>query len=279
VVRRIQSLVLAILAVLPHLLGGAIPDAIGYFQDQSWTQLILTVLGIVAPLVIALYLVFRPPEPLVTLKHPRVVRDRGDTRKGLIILVSPLDPQAGNTNNLPTRKNDNAGKIEQMIHTAITTSNAALIDFEHSNLIQPLRAMRAHAQNSGNLRYVWLVSTKKSTTSAHALALRMEHEYAHLEVLHAQTAGYDWLEIAAEDSSEIDALDRTIRIARQTFQDTTRRGLKPKDVVCDVTGGFKSMTVGMTLASLNSARDLQYVPQQSTEPVITDFEIRTNNAS
>jgi hypothetical protein len=275
-VNRLRDALLTILFVLPPLLGGAIPDSIGYFQSSAWPQFTVTVAGVILPVFLGIYFLLRPPEPQVVLKSPRLVRDRSDTRPGLVILVSTLDPQTGNTGNLPSRRDDRMGVIEQAIYTAISNANPRMIDLEHSNLIQPLRAVRAHANNRGHLSHIWLVSTKKSSPSAHLLALYIEKEFPSLVIMHAKRPNYDWLEIAAEDSSETEALERTIRVTKQVFDDAKRLRLKPKDIVCDVTGGFKSMTVGMTLASLHNARDLQYVPQQGEQPVITDFEIRND---
>jgi hypothetical protein len=273
-IQKLRSLIAAITVAMIPLLGGAIPDAIGYYKDGAWPQFLAAVMGVLLAIAVVLYLFFAPQQPKTIINQSRQVRNRNDTRRGLVLLMSPLDPQSKNTNNLPSRREDNTGQIENLIRSAIDSNNATLLDLEHSNLVQPLRAVRAHGQNNGHLQFVWLVSTKKSTPSAHAFALSIKHHFPALEIFHADTPGFDWLEVSVESTSDAESLDRTIAVAQRVFEHSERLGLKPKDLVCDVTGGFKSMTVGITLASLHGARDLQYVGQESVAPVMTDFEVR-----
>ncbi len=58
-------------------------------------------------------------------------------------------------------------------------------------------------------------------------------------------------------------VESTYQAVRHVFeQKAPAEGLSERDVVADITGGTKPMTTGMVLASLDGARDLEYVESQ-----------------
>lgn len=267
-----------------QLFGGAVPDAIGYFSDGKTLQGLITTAGIVGVILLAL-LSFSNREPSARMLEPRSVRTQADTRRGLIILTSRFEPgEKRIKDQIPPNSDRQARQeaINGLLGQAIQNNDTQSLALNNSNLFQAIRAVRAHAEPTpgaqGNLAYVWLLSTAGSTQSAQVLALELEQQFPQLKgrIFHASLADHGYLEIPGQDSDNKELIGRTKEAVTQIFASAEKEQLKPNQLVADVTGGFKTMTIGLTLACLARDRDIQYVSGVPEDPpTIYTFETRT----
>ncbi|MFN8499545.1 MAG: hypothetical protein U0641_16970 [Anaerolineae bacterium] len=154
------------------------------------------------------------------------------------------------------------------------------LDLQHSTLGSTIEAILTHASR---VEHCWLIATRAS---------RDENAGSHIYVpvleayLNAQLHGqckvhcgkiYD---VLLDDDAEV--FTRTLAAMKRCFEEAQRLGIPPSDLVCDLTAGFRSMTLGMVLSCLNGDQDLQmigthYKPNgqvdySQTFPIIFAFE-------
>ena len=120
-----------------------------------------------------------------------------------------------------------------------------------------LHAIRHHAQGplGQRLEHIWLVmqrSNEAVQVAYNALATRVTEEKLDVR-----------LEQIFVDRLDVEA---TYHAVRHVFErEAPAEGLTERDVIADITGATKQMTTGMVLASLDGARDLEYVESERDE--------------
>ena len=75
-------------------------------------------------------------------------------------------------------------------------------------------------------------------------------------------------------------LAKTYRLVRAVFDEAARLGISPREIIADITTGFRSMTLGMVLACLDHTRrrvrghphNDRGLPDGSLLPIIFSFE-------
>lgn len=283
--RSLPVLLGVLLIASVQLFSGAIPDAIGYWNLKQFPQLIVTILGILGVLVLGISsLVNR--EPTSRILASRSVITQKDTRRGLILLASRFDPRGQLSKELPAIDSEENRKkraiaIDDLLKKAIETRDTSFLDIENSNLNQALRAIRVHWKpengETGLLEHIWLLSTGGSTQSAEVLALHLQNQSDFKAKIH-HAGDKKWLEVPGKEGDNKELIERTKDTAARVFKEASESpfSLKSYELVADVTGGFKTMTVGLTLACLARDRDLQYVSSVVTDmPTIYRFETKT----
>lgn len=284
--RSLPVLLGILLIASVQLFGGAIPDAIGYWNTKQIPQLVTTVVGILGVLVLGISSLLNR-EPISRILASRSVVTRNDTRRGLILLASRFDPRGELNKALPVPDSDGNRKkrsnaIDELLKIAIEAQDTTFLEIENSNLNQALRAIRVHwkPQNGedGLLEHIWLLSTAGSSQSAEVLALYLQNQPDFKAQIHH--AGFEkWLEVPGKEGDNKELIERTKDTAGRIFKEASELpfSFKAHELVADVTGGFKTMTVGLTLACLARDRDLQYVSGVETDlPTIYRFETKTS---
>lgn len=116
------------------------------------------------------------------------------------------------------------------------------------------------------LRYLWLVCSRKPLKEPWEAGTQAEpptkprpksqSSYTNAHTLYDRYRG----EIDRVDILQIDDQDNPSEVfakVQHAYQEATRLGLRPEEIVADVTGGTKSMTIGLALAGIPASRDLQ----------------------
>ncbi len=262
---RLRGLLGLFLVAGFQLLAGAVPDAMTAFQEQKWFQAISISIGVLGVFGVVIWS-FLQTEPKAELLPPIQIKTPRDTRRGLLVVVSDFKP-----------KNPFDGSIEEAFNKAMSSNNFEPLKLENSNYQPCLQAVQAHispqmSHERGRLEVVWLMSTTASSSGAHVLAAYLRSIYPTLTVYMARDAGYNELEIPDGTPQDTEVIHRAKAVAEFVFKDAQKRKFKAGDVVADVTGGSKTMSVGLTLACLATDRDIQYYT--GDKPTIYGFNTR-----
>jgi len=151
------------------------------------------------------------------------------------------------------------------------------LQLEQSNLEPTIRAVATHA---GRLVRCWLLSTAGKDTAGALPYARLLAEYLRQRkgVTCEFSYGRDYC-IPLEDDALV--LTKTYEQVRMVLQEAAKAKFTPRDMVADITTGFRSMTLGMVLACLSKDRDIQFVgtrydargqPTGDLFPIVFSFE-------
>jgi hypothetical protein len=214
------------------LLGGAVPDLLGYAEGYwklpentllIW-QLVATFLGIS----FALVLTFIGLNKRIDARVYSVGEVNSSTaRKGLILLISAPET-----------------------YTPEAAQQGYEISFGGENPRvwgAPVKAILAHRTR---LEHLWLISTDSSLPAANKLAIVVRQHLNGLQIHHG--LGY----IVGGDVNSDAAIEKTQIIARKIFSE--ENNLTDRMLVADITGATKPMTLGLAFACLDATRDIQY---------------------
>lgn len=270
------NLPLALGAFLIGLLGNVLASALGgwnlWFIPGHW--IILLTLGLA---VVGLYFRYVRRKRTVVIE----IQERQPTGKaGVILLLSTLNPPTqGTPEEVHQRRAEVAAAIEQIRDSApqsLTAANFTLLN--DTNLMPALRALEWHAQ-AGTLRECWLLGTpndsKPDGTLVYgsawlAIVLQRWFEQLHPE----QKVNFNL--VAPVPPRSYFQLWQTVD---QLFSHSPYR---PENIICDITGGLKLMSVGAALACLTPGRTMQYmasdrdwkgepIAKGKLEPVLVDI--------
>lgn len=135
----------------------------------------------------------------------------------------------------------------------------ALVSQGEPEKVPAVGAIRHH---ESTLKYLWLIFTpppdqepSSPYRSSYSIAQQLRSEYQQRGVV------VDMLEVRDPDNPE-----EVFAKAQYAYQAAARFGLSPADVLADITGGTKSMTVGLAFAGLPSSRDLQFMKPRDYLP-------------
>ena len=105
----------------------------------------------------------------------------------------------------------------------------------------------------GTLEACWLVASPDSVRMAEQLYEKYRDQIPYI----AYGTGY------TVEADEVE--DTYTQVLRIYEQELPQRGLKPEEVIADITGGQKPMTAGMALACLAKNLDMQYMKARRNE--------------
>ncbi|MCW6051344.1 hypothetical protein K4039_14920 [Lyngbya sp. CCAP 1446/10] len=177
--------------------------------------------------------------------------------RGLILLLSPYSPRKQELKNEGTI----APLIELVINTEIeklTQDDFDRLDLFNSNLSPQIKAVEFHA-SQGNLRDIWMISTKSYETkegkkvkgsedSAQILSQYLRFQYG-------QSFDINWQGLSVLDYD----YQGLWRLAEQIFRESA---YKDDVIVADITGGTKMMSVALSMACIPPKRRMQYMDSQ-----------------
>jgi hypothetical protein len=115
----------------------------------------------------------------------------------------------------------------------------------------------------GVLRYVWPLTTQESKT--YRICIEKFIEKFMPDVSCAESVCCE----LPQQNSEIEMIESTKKVIAAIYSQETLNTvvLKPSDIIVDITGGTKAISIGLTFGALDSAIDLQYVEQRKYDVI------------
>jgi hypothetical protein len=248
---RLQQISTAIAS----LFVGMLLSVFSNWLSEQWQNLLPL---IVALTVIAvgfwLFVMIRQPAGIdVLIRAPRTFRAVSEekiyARSGFVGFVPIFTPKAGSKAErltLPKREG------------AIQNLDFDTLNLEESNLAPTIKAILAHRSR---LQHCWLLSTRGKEIAGSLPVARLLAEY--LKQKHGVSCHFHYSE---EESIMLDddalVLSKTYELVRRVFFAAEKMGLPAREMVANITTGFRSMTLGMILACLDKDRDIEFVGTQ-----------------
>jgi len=211
------------------------------------------------------------------------MRERQPTGKaGIILLLSTLNPRArGTTQDEIRQHNQQVQAAAERIAAMRDVATLTEADFQlllETNLEPALRAVEFH-HKAGTLRECWVVGTADERNEQGQVTRRGSAWLAPVlqrwfERLHP--------EHKVRFQPAVEVLPRDYVTLWNKVDAIFRRGpYRANNVICDITGGLKLMTVGAALACIEEGRTMQYmatdrdwrgepIPQGEMRPVLVD---------
>ncbi|MEM1279183.1 MAG: hypothetical protein AAGG53_03980 [Cyanobacteria bacterium P01_H01_bin.152] len=239
---------------------------------------ILAAIAVVALIAWFVSLLIQYPSDIeVSIKSPLTIRNRHEAarfaRSAFIGFVPLYRPKRGTAA---------AALSPQERQTAIETLDFDRLQLEESNLEPTITAICAHQTQ---LRHCWLIATLGAEAPGSLPYARLLAEYLHQRK--GLTCDFHYGQqyaVPLEDDALV--LSKTYDLVRQVFAESKRYNILQRGIVADITTGFRSMTLGMVLASLDRSRDIEFIgtrynsdgePQGDLTPIIFSFEPALNN--
>ena len=143
----------------------------------------------------------------------------------------------------------------------------------HRASVTPTWAERSAAgDKAAPLRYVWLITTKDSLPYCTCI-----EAFLNKFIPSAQICGRDGMNGICHlaEGGDLELIERTKSILSSIYSQTYLEdfGLTKSDIVVDITGGTKSITIGLIFGALDSVIDIQYVEQQSKRYAVVPLAI------
>ena len=272
---QIERLLSGSLGVLFGLLLSVLSDWL--VQQQQVLIVWLLIAGMI--IIAVILLVIRLRHPLkdidVAIHSPLILRSDEQKRqyahRGFVGFTPLYKPP----------RNSQAAKLsaEELKH-AIENQQIEKLDIEQSNLFPTIQAILTHATK---LEHCWLITTEgknpeESTRPIADLLAKYLHEKAGL--WQCKFHIYDMYTVRLDDDALV--LRNTYDCVKRIFDQATRMGLAPHEIIADFSTGVRSMILGMILASLNRDRDIEFMGTHYDEkgfprgdelfPIIFSFE-------
>ncbi len=214
-------------------------------------------------------IIFRPPIPL----HNALDRERY-ARRGLIAIVSLYNPQ----HHSPAATLTPAQRL-----AAAQAGDYTTLNFLQSNYAPLIKAATSHSKN---LDHCWLISTRAASNDP-AIS---SHTYVPALVNYLRTQLPSTCQFYGhQDNSLVIPIENDLRITASIhdiiqgiYRQARAAGLSENDIVADITGGFRSLPLGMILACLDKERIIQFVgtaydanaqPTGDLFPILFTFEV------
>jgi uncharacterized damage-inducible protein DinB len=220
-----------------------------------------------------LFVMIRQPAGIdVLIRAPRTFRatseERIYARLGFVGFVPIFTPKTGSkTERMTLQKRE----------TAIQSLDFDKLNLEESNLEPTIKAILAH---SSRLEHCWLLSTRGKDIAGSLPVARLLAEY--LRQKHGLSCQFHYSE---EESITLDddalVLSKTYELVRRVFLAADKKDLPAREMVANITTGFRSMTLGMILACLDRDHDIEFVgthydqkgkPSGDLVPITFSFE-------
>ncbi|MFQ5577273.1 MAG: hypothetical protein ACE5G8_09840, partial [Anaerolineae bacterium] len=189
-------------------------------------------------------------------------------RRGFIGFVSLYKPHAGTAA---------AALSPQERRQAVDALDFDRLQLEASNFRPIIEAIFSH---KSELEHCWLLTTKGQQTPGSSpyapllVAYLRERKGIRCKFHHGEA-----YTISLDDDALI--FSKTYDQVQRILKQTERLKIASQELVADITGGVRSMTLGMILACLNGDRDVEFVGTRYDErgepagdpfPIIFSFE-------
>lgn len=171
------------------------------------------------------------------------------SRKGLICLLSA-----------PSAARPDPKKEPRYLENLINASSTLTPDLRACILGPILKAIERHATpgapgNGGDLRYCWLIASRDSKALFQPLRSACAKLFPGVRVP-------DPIEVG-DVYHRIDDVYNAVRQVFLKCEKETYGLVKPADIVTDVTGGNKIMSIGAAMACLDGEHEIEYIEQEN----------------
>ena len=259
---------------LASLLVGMLIAVFSNWLSEQWANLLpwIVVLTVIS-VVFWLYITIRQPAGIdVLIRAPRTFRSASEEKiyarlgfVGFVPIFTPKRSSPADQLTLPERE------------AAIQNLDFDKLNVEDSNLEPTIRAILAH---SSRLEHCWLLSTRGKDVAGSLPVARMLAEY--LKQRSGMKCQFHYSE---EESITLDddalVLSKTYDLVRRIFLGSEHFGIPTREMVANITTGFRSMTLGMILACLDRDHGIEFVgthydpggqPSGDLVPITFSFE-------
>jgi hypothetical protein len=198
--------------------------------------------------------------------------ERQHAQRGLIVFLSLYRRLAGKAKSLTD---------EQVYHAAMNLDYKTL-DLENTantTLGHQIKAIKSHLSK---LEHCWIVCTR-ATGAGKAQSLNYAPVF--VEYIKREVAPHLQMHHGADYSVELDddaiVCRDTYRLIKKIYKEAKQFGLKKQELITDITGGFRAITIGAVLACLDKDVDIQYVgtiynaegnPTDEAFPMIVQYQ-------
>jgi hypothetical protein len=251
------NLTLALGAFLMGLLGNLFADLAGGWA-LAGVPGNLIVSGALVGAVIFLYLYLKRKAASLRLQ---VEEKAPEGKAGLILLLSTFDPRIRDCTESELKQRTEATRRAADWIARCAPNQLTAADFEllpGTNLEPVLAALEWHLAQ-GVLRDCWTIGSPDAPESAGkathdgsawlGVVLQRWFEHAHPEA-RGKVTFHPTIAVPPRDYLALgQAVDRTFE----------RAPYKPEHVICDITGGQKTMSIGAALACIEEGRTMQYM--------------------
>jgi hypothetical protein len=131
--------------------------------------------------------------------------------------------------------------------------------FEIRSIGQLFRGIYEHQET---LRYVWLLTTEASLPYQECVRIFLKRFVPGAEICGEDEKVQRLCHLTAKTDQEWIEQSKTALAEIYSREYLSQTGLNISDIITDISGGPKSLTVGMTFGALGSDVDIQYVEQQ-----------------
>ncbi len=252
--------------VITLVMGYAVNILSDKLDMPTWLAATVILVGFIAVIVLSLSRKFHTVVGTyiqTTLRN--VNEERQHAHKGLIVPLSMYNRT-----------------ISEELLAKLQVADYSELDFEESNLAPAIKAIEV---NKSQITHCWILATESSDPEkpgskdfvpAMINYIKTEKGITNCE-FHYDKA------ITIDDDALITQKNRFI--VEEIFKNANHYGLKPKDIIADCTGGFKSITLGIFLACLDRERDILFIgtkygengkPGGPTIPIITKFSVKNS---
>jgi len=142
---------------------------------------------------------------------------------------------------------------------ALKNKDYKKLDLEKSNLGHNIEAIKA---NSHNLEHCWLTSSHSSDAANNQCSIGYTEvliEYLRNEENISCEFHYGEKYAVSLDSDAL-ICEKTYDMTTNIYKEARKKyKLKPKDIIADVTGGIKSMNLGMVMACMHEDQEIQII--------------------
>lgn len=249
-------------------------DFVG-FVVFAWIMSLVTtgnLIGLIAVIIIALIWILvikeKPIDPNDFKLNIKPQKPKGTV--GLILLLSPYNNrdlvEIYNSENEPLSGEAIKEEIKKLINFLIQTPLENLtenafesikIESKNSNLLPQLKAIQYHIEQ-GKLEQVWLISTPNETINGRlvegseltAKLLEKYLKFQHGKRFKVEREGY-----TVEDGN----YGKLYYMIDQIFQTSK---YKESEIIADITGGKKMMSVALAMACVAPNRKMQYMDSE-----------------
>ena len=197
------------------------------------------------------YWLSRPKRVDVTIKAPITLKSEQDrlayAKSGLIVCASLYKPNEGTK----------ASKLKPADRLmAAKEQNYTLLDLENSNFATAIEAISTHASQ---LKYCWIITTTSSDGKQSASAPYVPVLVKYLQEVNQVKCKfkYEGYSVTLDNDSEVTI--KTRNLVNRIFKEAQKLRLKDEDIIADITGGMRSIPLGIILACLDGHRKIQFI--------------------
>jgi hypothetical protein len=193
-------------------------------------------------------------------------------QRALVVFLSLYRPLRGPAAKLTQKQIDRA--VRELDYTTLDLDNTGNTTLGHQ-----IRAIKAHRTK---LEHCWLVATK-----ARVSGKRQSLDYAPVLAKYIQDKINPAIQVHYGENYAV-TLDieekicrNTYRLVKHIYKEAETLGMKKKEIITDITGGIRGITLGAILACLDKDENVEYIgtdydengnPTETSYPVVVEYK-------